>query len=183
MLAVSYYTGTAAGAQPVVCSVLLLGQLNFLHAKMGPTVSRWPSSYHFNWRTAKPLDPPSRMDSQSGKHRRYGSWAVSACYDALYPLSDGPSTQNHRHMTDFRLCSTCQSCRHLCCYFWPFWVPSTPPWGRPSSQTTHHMSWCRITAIVRYQKNKRVFHWWLHKADASASMSPPMLNMFFLIPM
>ena len=28
----------------------------------------------------------------------------------FYPLSDGPSTQNHRiTMTDFRLCSTCTS--------------------------------------------------------------------------
>ena len=28
----------------------------------------------------------------------------------FYPLSDGPSTQNHRiTMTDFRLCSTCMS--------------------------------------------------------------------------
>ena len=41
------------------------------------------------------------------------SWAVSACYPrrTFYPLSDGPSTQNHRiTMTVFRLCSTCQSC-------------------------------------------------------------------------
>ncbi len=40
------------------------------------------------------------------------SWGVSACYPrrTFYPLSDGPSTQNHRiTRTDFRLCSTCQS--------------------------------------------------------------------------
>ena len=40
------------------------------------------------------------------------SWGRSACYPrrTFYPLSDGPSTQNHRiTMTDFRLCSTCQS--------------------------------------------------------------------------
>ena len=40
------------------------------------------------------------------------SWGSSACYPrrTFYPLSDGPSTQNHRiTMTDFRLCSTCQS--------------------------------------------------------------------------
>ena len=40
------------------------------------------------------------------------SWGVSACYPrrTFYPLSAGPSTQNHRlTMTDFRLCSTCQS--------------------------------------------------------------------------
>ena len=40
------------------------------------------------------------------------SWGVSACYPrrTFYPLSDGPSTRDHRiTMTDFRLCSTCQS--------------------------------------------------------------------------
>ena len=40
------------------------------------------------------------------------SWGVSACYPrrTFYPLSDGPSTQNHRiTMTDFRLCSSCHS--------------------------------------------------------------------------
>ena len=40
------------------------------------------------------------------------SWAPLACYPrrTFYPLSDGPSTQNHRiTMTDFRLCSTRQS--------------------------------------------------------------------------
>ncbi len=40
------------------------------------------------------------------------SWARSACYprSTFYPLSDDPSTQDHRiTMTDFRLCSTCQS--------------------------------------------------------------------------
>ena len=40
------------------------------------------------------------------------SWEPSACYPrrTFYPLSDGPSTRNHRiTMTDFRLCSTCQS--------------------------------------------------------------------------
>ena len=40
------------------------------------------------------------------------SWGVLACYPrrTFYPLSDGPSTRDHRiTMTDFRLCSTCQS--------------------------------------------------------------------------
>ena len=40
------------------------------------------------------------------------SWAPSACYPrrTFYPLSDGPSTRDHRiTMADFRLCSTCQS--------------------------------------------------------------------------
>ena len=40
------------------------------------------------------------------------SWAVSACYPrrTFYPLSDGPSIQNHRiTKTNFRSCSTCRS--------------------------------------------------------------------------
>src|ERR1700741_111021 len=40
------------------------------------------------------------------------SWGLSACYPrrTFYPLSDGPSTRDHRiTMSDFRLCSTCQS--------------------------------------------------------------------------
>ena len=40
------------------------------------------------------------------------SWAVSACYPrrTFYPLSDGPSIQNHRiTKTYFRTCSTRQS--------------------------------------------------------------------------
>ena len=40
------------------------------------------------------------------------SWGVSACYPrrTFYPLSDGPSIQNHRiTKTYFRTCSTCQS--------------------------------------------------------------------------
>ena len=40
------------------------------------------------------------------------SWAESACYprSTFYPLSDGPSTRDHRiTKTCFRTCSTCQS--------------------------------------------------------------------------
>src|SRR3972149_7053263 len=40
------------------------------------------------------------------------SWGRSACYPrrTFYPLSDGPSIQNHRiTMSCFRTCSTCQS--------------------------------------------------------------------------
>ena len=80
------------------------------------------------------------------------SWGVSACYPrrTFYPLSDGPSTQNHRiTMTDFRLCSTCQSRSQagLChCTQQPMSDRLEPtiarlryPLGgdRPS-QTTHH---------------------------------------------
>ena len=44
--------------------------------------------------------------------RRCGLMGRSACYPrrTFYPLSDGPSTRDHRiTMADFRLCSTCQS--------------------------------------------------------------------------
>ena len=40
------------------------------------------------------------------------SWAESACYprSTFYPLSDGPSTRDHRiTMTYFRICSKCLS--------------------------------------------------------------------------
>ena len=40
------------------------------------------------------------------------SWESSACYPrrTFYPLSDGPSTRDHRiTMADFRLCSNCRS--------------------------------------------------------------------------
>ena len=80
------------------------------------------------------------------------SWGVSACYPrrTFYPLSDGPSTQNHRiTMTDFRLCSTCQSHSQagLChCTQQPMSDRFEPTFARlryhlggdRPSQTTHH---------------------------------------------
>src|SRR3569832_1438677 len=80
------------------------------------------------------------------------SWASSACYPrrTFYPLSDGPSTQNHRiTMTDFRLCSTCQSRSQagLChCTQQPISDRPEPTIARlryslggdRPSQTTHH---------------------------------------------
>ena len=49
------------------------------------------------------------------------SWGVSACYprSTFYPLSDGPSTRNHRITnTYFRTCSAClpRSQARLCVY-------------------------------------------------------------------
>ena len=80
------------------------------------------------------------------------SWEESACYPrrTFYPLSDGPSTQNHRiTMPDFRLCSTCQSRSQagLCqCTLQPISNRSEPTIARlryslggdRPSQTTHH---------------------------------------------
>ena len=80
------------------------------------------------------------------------SWGSSACYPrrTFYPLSDGPSTRNHRiTMTDFRLCSTCQSRSQagLChCTQRPISDRPEPTFARlryslggaRPSQTTHH---------------------------------------------
>ena len=80
------------------------------------------------------------------------SWASSACYPrrTFYPLSDGPSTRDHRiTMTVFRLCSTCQSRSQagLChCTRRPISDRSEPTFARlryylggdRPSQTTRH---------------------------------------------
>ena len=63
------------------------------------------------WDLLQPQDVMSRHRGAK-QPRRYGLLGVSACYPrrTFYPLSDGPSTRDHRiTMTDFRLCSTCQS--------------------------------------------------------------------------
>ena len=63
----------------------------------------------YPWDLLQPQDEMSRH--RGAKHRRrYELWAVSACYpqSTFYPLSDGPSIQNHRiTKTYFRTCSTC----------------------------------------------------------------------------
>ena len=89
------------------------------------------------------------------------SWGSSACYPrrTFYPLSDGPSTRDHRiTMADFRLCSTCQSCSQagLChCTRRAISDRSEPTFARlryslggdRPSQTTHHaLSRTRIDA-------------------------------------
>ena len=80
------------------------------------------------------------------------SWASLACYPrrTFYPLSDGPSTRDHRiTMTVFRLCSTCRSCSQagLChCTQRAISDRSEPTIARlrytlggdRPSQTTHH---------------------------------------------
>ena len=112
------------------------------------------------WDLLQPQDVMSRH--RGAKHLvDMDSWRVSACYPrrTFYPLSDGPSTQNHRiTMTVFRLCSTCQSRSQagLChCTLRTISDRSEPTFARlryflggdRPSQTTHHtMSCCRITA-------------------------------------
>ena len=100
---------------------LVLGQLlSLLHPwQIGTELSHDvlnQLTYHFNWRTAKPLGPAQPQDVMSrhrgAKHpRRYGLLRVSACYPrrTFYPLSDGPSSRTTGSYDRLRLCSTCQS--------------------------------------------------------------------------
>ena len=64
------------------------------------------------WDLLQPQDVMSRHRGAKPP-RRYGLLGESsACYPrrTFYPLSDGPSTRDHRiTMADFRLCSTCRS--------------------------------------------------------------------------
>jgi hypothetical protein len=92
------------------------------------------------WDLLQPQDVMSRHRGAK-RSRRYG---------LFYPLSDGPSTRDHRiTMTDFRLCSTCQSRSQagLChCTRRPISDRSEPTIARlryslggdRPSQTTHH---------------------------------------------
>ena len=80
------------------------------------------------------------------------SWEESACYPrrTFYPLSDGPSTRDHRiTMAVFRLCSTCRSHSQagLCHYTQQLISDQLEPTfarlryslgGDRPSQTTHH---------------------------------------------
>ena len=109
------------------------------------------------------------------------SWAVSACYPrrTFYPLSDGPSIQNHRiTKTYFRTCSTCTSRSQapLCLYthhtisnriegtiaFLRYSLGGDRP-----SQTTHHtLSPNRITVLGQNSKDNRlVFQGCLHQCQ------------------
>jgi len=65
----------------------------------------------YPWDLLQPQDEMSRHRVPNGAVDM-DSWAPSACYPqrTFYPLSDGPSTRDHRiTMAVFRLCSTCQS--------------------------------------------------------------------------
>ena len=80
------------------------------------------------------------------------SWGRSACYPrrTFYPLSDGPSIQNHRiTMTCFRTCSTCGSRSQARFCHCTLWAMSDRPkrtfvllryllGGDRPSQTAHH---------------------------------------------
>src|SRR5690554_2511416 len=72
----------------------------------------------YPWDRLQPQDVMSRIEVPNTAVDM-NSWAVSACYprSTFYPLSDGPSIQNHRiTKTYFRTCSTClsRSQAHFC---------------------------------------------------------------------
>ena len=65
----------------------------------------------YPWDRLQPQDAMSRHRGAKPP-RRCELWGDQPVIPGVpfYPLSDGPSTQNHRiTMTDFRLCSTCWS--------------------------------------------------------------------------
>ena len=90
------------------------------------------------------------------------SWLRSACYPrrTFYPLSDGPSIQNHRiTMTCFRNCSTCRSrSKPRLCHCTRRLISKQPERSfvrlrynlggdRPSQTTRLTMSLSRITGV------------------------------------
>ena len=104
--------------------------------------------------------PTEDRDRTVSRRSEPSSRGRSACYPrgTFYPLSDGPSTQNHRiTMTDFRLCLSCLSYSQagLCHYtLQAISVRLEPTFaslryilgGDRPSQTTHQtLSWMWIT--------------------------------------
>ena len=128
------------------------------------------------------------------------SWGRSACYPrrTFYPLSDGPSTQNHRiTMTDFRLCSTCQSRSQagLChCTQRPISDRPEPTFARlryslggdRPSQTTHHtgsrtrLHWPRLDNRMQKGGISRTPP---RQLALSLQRLPPILHIFTLMPL
>ena len=128
------------------------------------------------------------------------SWESSACYPrrTFYPLSDGPSTRDHRiTMTDFRLCSTCQSRSQagLChCTRRAISDRSEPTIARlrysfggdrPSQTTRHAGSWIRLYGPqldIKEHKGgiSRLPPHWL---APTLQKLPPILHMSSLIPL
>src|ERR1700730_6869220 len=108
------------------------------------------------------------------------SWLRSACYPrrTFYPLSDGPSMQNHRiTKAYFRTCSTCWSRSQPRLYFCIQRLISKHAersfarlryrlgGDRPSQTTRHSMSFSRVIEIRRNHRSRRVVsHRWLLQA-------------------
>ena len=123
------------------------------------------------------------------------SWESSACYPrrTFYPLSDGPSTQNHRiTMTVFRLCSTCTSRSQAgFCHCTLKLISDQPEptiarlryslGGDRPSQTTHHtgsrtrLHWPRLDSR---RKKGGISHFDSTTTGAMVSKSPPYATHF-----
>ena len=130
------------------------------------------------WDLLQPQDVMSRH--RGAKHcRRYELWAVSACYPrrTFYPLSDGPSTQNHRiTMTDFvsaRLVSlTVRQAYAIALYERFLTVLSLPSHASVTIwEATAQSNYPPYNVLMPdngnqldTKKNKEVFHWRLHKS-------------------
>ncbi len=128
------------------------------------------------------------------------SWGRSACYPrrTFYPLSDGPSTRDHRiTMTDFRLCSTCLSRSQvgLChCTQRPISDRSEPTIARlryslggdrPSQTTRHAGSRIRLHGSrldIRKQKGG-ISRMTPLKLALGLHSLPPILHIYFLTPL
>ena len=128
------------------------------------------------------------------------SWESSACYPrrTFYPLSDGPSTWNHRiTMADFRLCSTCRSRSQagLCHCTRQLISDQLEPTiarlryslggDRPSQTTRHAGSRSRFHGKrldIRKRKGgiSRVAP---HELAPMLQSLPPILHIYFLIPL
>src|SRR5271167_3477206 len=125
------------------------------------------------------------------------SWASSACYPrrTFYPLSDGPSTRDHRiTMADFRLCSTCQSRSQagLCHCTQQLISDQLEPTfarlryslgGDRPSQTTHHAgswSWIHKTQLDVKNNKGGISRVTPHRLAPTLHSLPPILHMLFL---
>src|SRR6202008_2497534 len=112
------------------------------------------------------------------------SWASSACYPrrTFYPLSDGPSTRDHRiTMADFRLCSSRRPRSQAgLCHCTQLLISDQPEptiarlryslGGDRPSETTHHAgSQARITGQVRCQEQQG---WYFNGGSRQAGARP-----------
>ena len=128
------------------------------------------------------------------------SWEESACYPrrTFYPLSDGPSTRDHRiTMTDFRLCSNrhSRSQAGLChCTQRPISDRPEPTFARlryslggdRPSQTTHHAgSQPRFHGTWLDIRNQKGGISRLAPRNLAATLQslPPILHSHFLMPL
>ena len=128
------------------------------------------------------------------------SWEESACYPrrTFYPLSDGPSTRDHRiTMTDFRLCSARRPHSQAGLCHCTHWLISDQPeptvarlryslGGDRPSQTTRHAG-SRIQfhgprLDTRKQKGG-ISRMPPHNLAAALHRLPPILHSSFLVPL